>query len=168
MKAELIPNDNWRPAVKIDPVQATLHGLVQTFEKMLHDTPAPDGAIDVRSGSFYVEDTTAIIPLVGTARGAMLVSMPDQVACKAYAAFTGCDCAHVDDDVLDGLKEIVNIAAGAAAARMVPYKVGLGLPTVMSGQKQRLLGNPSAPWHFVPMKSKKFGNFWIAITLEEV
>ena len=146
-----------------DCVEATVH----TYEKMLGCVPTTSGERYTQTGIISVHDVTALIGFNGEGLGSLLVSMSQESAKKTVSKFLYTELTEVDDDVLDGVEEIANIIAGAAAARF-EFKTGLGLPTILLGEKQRIHGNEDAPWWFMKMNTEAFGEFTLGATLKEV
>jgi CheY-specific phosphatase CheX len=68
---------------------------------------------------------------------------------------------------MDAIGEILNIIAGAAAAKL-EGNVDLALPTVMVGKGQQVYSKHSSPWVIIPMKFPNGGKFNIEVTMEEV
>ena len=153
--------------MNFDYLQDCITATVSTYEKMLGTTPVTEGERYSQTGIISVHDVTAIIGFNGDGLGSLLVSMPQENAMKTVSKFLYTELTEVDDDVLDGIEEIANIIAGAAAARF-KFKTGLGLPTILLGEKQRIHGNGEAPWLFISMKTEEFGEFTIGATLKEV
>ena len=96
-----------------------------------------------------------------------MIGMVNDVACKTVGSFLDKEINEVDEDVLDGIGELVNIIAGAAAAKLVDFKIGLGLPTVMAGSSHKMFSDINSPWIIIPMKTEESGEFQLAITMEE-
>jgi chemotaxis protein CheX len=150
-----------------DYLQDCVDATVTTYEKMLGSTPVTVGERYSQTGIINVHDVTALIGFNGEGIGSLLVSMSQENAMKSVSKFLYTELTEVDDDVLDGIEEIANIVAGAAAARF-SFKTGLGLPTILLGEKQRIHGNEDAPWLFITMKTEAFGEFTLGATLKEV
>ena len=153
--------------MNFDYLQDCIDATVFTYEKMLGTAPVTVGERYSQTGIISVHDVTALIGFNGAGLGSLLVSMPQENAIKTVSKFLYTELTEVDDDVLDGIEEFANIIAGAAAARF-KFKTGLGLPTILLGEKQRIHGNEDAPWLFMSMKTEAFGEFTLGATLKEV
>jgi chemotaxis protein CheX len=153
--------------VDFDFITDCVNATQQTYEKMLGDIPAVNSPVITKSGIISVREITALIGFNGVVIGSMLISMNEEEAKRSISRFLGYEITEVDDDLLDGIEEIVNIIAGSAAARF-PVKTGLGLPTVLMGSRQRIHGNTDSPWALTTMKSEALGEFTIGATLKEV
>lgn len=153
--------------MNFDYLQDCMDATVNTYEKMLGNVPVVVGERYTQTGIINVHDVTALIGFNGDGLGSLLISMSQENAMKTISKFLYTELTEVDDDVLDGVEEIANIVAGAAAARF-KFKTGLGLPTILLGEKQRIHGNEDAPWLFITMKTEAFGEFTLGATLKEV
>lgn len=153
--------------MNFDYLHDCIEATVYTYEKMLGNVPVTVGDRYSQTGIISVHDVSAIIGFNGDGLGSLLISMSQENAMKTVSKFLYTDLTEVDDDVLDGIEEIANIIAGSAAARF-KFKTGLGLPTILLGEKQRIHGNEDAPWLFISMKTEAFGEFTLGATLKEV
>ena len=142
-------------------------GAKQTYQKMLGDKPIVIGPTETISGIINVREVTAIIGFTGELIGSMLISMSEESAKKSISQFMGFEINEINDDVLDGVEEIVNIISGVAASRF-PKKTGLGLPTVLVGERQRIHARENSPWILTTMQTEQLGQFTIGATLKEV
>ncbi len=154
--------------MKSEHINPCIEATVDTYKTMLGTIPVRDGKLEVKTGMFPVADVMGVIGLPGKVRGAMMIGMREEVACKTVGMFLEKEIPAIDEDVLDGIGEIINIIAGAAAAKLADYKIGLGLPTVVSGKSHKMFADVNSPWIIIPMKTDKAGEFQVAITMEEV
>jgi len=148
-------------------MQDTVDATAFTYEKMLASNVSTVGEVTTETSMIRVQDITALIGFNGKVIGSMLISMKNDVALKTISKFTMFEQTEIDDDVFDGLEEIVNIIAGAAAARF-KTKAGLGLPTILLGENQRIRGSEESPWKLQTVQSEALGEFLLGITLKEV
>jgi chemotaxis protein CheX len=149
-----------------DFISYVTKGAEVTYQKMLNENLSLGDHTETITGIINVREVTALIGFNGEMVGSMLISMSEDSAQKSISKFLGYEVTEVDDDVLDGVEEIVNIIAGIAAARF-PKKTGLGLPTVLVGEKQRIHGSADTPWVLTTMKTENLGEFTIGVTLKE-
>ena len=152
--------------VKFDFIKDCALATRDTYEKMLREVPEINGPVQTETGLINVREVTALIGFNGDVIGSMLISMSEEKAKQTISKFLGFEITEVDDDVLDGIEEIVNIIAGAAAARF-PKRTLLGLPTVMLGERQRIHGSEDSPWKVTTMETENLGEFTIGATLKE-
>ena len=95
------------------------------------------------------------------------MTMETQTGCEIIGSFLGEEIPDVNADLMDGFGEVLNIIAGAAAAKL-EGQVDLALPTVVVGKGQQIHAKHSTPWIIIPMKFPNGGKFNIEITMEEV
>ncbi|MDR0376139.1 MAG: chemotaxis protein CheX [Treponema sp.] len=79
-------------------------------------------------------DISAVIGLTGEARGAVIVSMQQNLAIKLTDMLTGAPHTKMDDDVADAIGEIVNIIAGNVKQKLEEsMRMIISLPTIIQG-----------------------------------
>jgi len=154
--------------MKSEHINPCIEATVDTYKTMLGSVPVRNGKLEVKTGIFPVADCMGVIGLTGKVRGAMMIGMKEEVACKTVGMFLEKEISSIDADVLDGIGEIINIIAGAAAAKLADFKIGLGLPTVLAGKDHQMFSDINSPWIIIPMKTEEGGEFQVAITMEEV
>ena len=154
--------------MKSEHINPCIEACVDTYKTMLGVTPERAGKLSVMTGMFPVSDVMGIIGLTGKVRGAMMIGMKEVVACKTVERFLEEEQTEVNADVLDAIGEILNIIAGAAAAKLSEFKIGLGLPTVLAGREHKMFADINSPWIIIPMKIDAVGEFDMAVTMEEV
>jgi len=154
-------------SLRSEVVNPFIQASVETFETMCDLVPVRDGKLQMRVGVFGSYDLLGIIGLSGDVRGAVLLTMPIDTGQKLVSEFLGEPVTEVNSDLLDGLGELLNIIAGAAAAKLVGLQVRLALPTVFVGQGQRLSAKESSPWVVIPMQLPGMGPFNVEVSIEE-
>ena len=147
-------------------INPCLEACVETYSAMLDCKPRKEGKVSLLTGMFPVASVIGFIGINGAMRGAMMICMDDNIACKTVSRFLEEEEKEVNADVLDGIGEILNIIAGAAAAKLSQHKIGLGLPTVLCGEEPQMSADIESPWIMIPMKANELGEFSIAITME--
>jgi len=153
--------------INFNYLQDSIDATNFTYEKMLASSVQKVDNESTQTGVIKVSDITALISFNGDVIGSMLISMDEATALKTISKFLMFEQTEVNDDILDGLEEIVNIVAGAAAARF-KAKAGLGLPTILLGENQRIRGSDDSPWKLHKLNADSLGEFLIGITLKEV
>ncbi len=155
--------------MKIEHVNPFVEATVQTFKSMCRVEPVRDGKLEKREAGFMsTYDLLGIIGLSGTVKGAVLMTMDVSTGQKAVGAFLMDEIKEPNADLMDGFGELLNIIAGAAAAKLEGYKVNLAIPTVMIGTNQQMHAKHGSPWVIIPMKFPEWGKFNIEVSLEEV
>ncbi len=145
-----------------------IDATVTTFDTMCGLKALRNGNLTLEQGVFDTFDLLSIVGLSGKVRGAVLLTMPEEVGLSAVSAFLGEELSEVNAELLDALGELVNIIAGAAAAKLEDYEIKLSLPTVLVGRNQAMSGNEQVPWVVIPMRFPEHGEFSIEVSMEEV
>ena len=120
--------------LKLKLANDILAATAETFDTMMESellrlTSLPEDA----DGEDTQKMITAIIGLSGTIALRFVLSVPAATGIRITAKFLETEQEAVNDDVLDALKEVVNIIAGAAAAKASDYDFLLTLPVVLIG-----------------------------------
>ena len=81
-------------------------------------------------------DISAVIGLTGEARGAVVISMKDDLAMKLTAILTGKAHQVIYADVVDAVGEIINIIAGNVKQELEEaFRLVISLPTIIKGKE---------------------------------
>jgi chemotaxis protein CheX len=114
-------------------------------------------------------DISAIIGLTGEARGAVVISMKKELALKITSLLTGSQHDKIDDDVADGIGEIVNIISGNVKKELEDeYRLIISLPTIVQGDWHHIRW-PTAQTRIIciPFALGK-DNFTLSVAIEAV
>ncbi|MCC6537695.1 MAG: chemotaxis protein CheX [Bryobacterales bacterium] len=108
---------------------------------------------------------TATVHFAGESPGAVVIECSSSTACRLAAALTGIDHREADEDVYDGLAEIVNMVGGNLKS-LLHAGCGLSMPTVVNGfdYRQRL---PRARISTRSAFECDWGEVWVTYLLEE-
>lgn len=154
--------------MKIEYVNPFISGAISTFETMCGVTPIREGELELKKEGFVsADDLIGVIGLTGGLKGAVLMTMQTEVGLKLVSAFLMEEITDTNADLMDGFGEILNIIAGAAAAKLEGYNVKLAIPTVVTGQGQQIHSKQNSPWVVIPMKFPEWGPFKIEVSMEE-
>jgi chemotaxis protein CheX len=155
--------------MKIEHVNPFVEATVQTFKSMCRVEPVRDGKLELKdSGFISAYDLLGVIGLSGSVKGAILMTMSLETGMKSVGAFLMDEIKEPNADLMDGFGEILNIIAGAAAAKLEGHKINLAIPTVLIGSNQQLHAKQAAPWIIIPMKFPEWGKFNIEVSMEEL
>ena len=81
-------------------------------------------------------DVSGVIGLTGEARGAVVISMKEDLALRLTSILTGTDHKSLDADVVDAVGEIINIIAGNAKQQLEEdFRLVISLPTIIKGKE---------------------------------
>ena len=115
-------------------------------------------------------DVSGIIGLTGEARGAVVISMREDLAIRLTSILTGTEHKGLDADVVDAVGEIINIIAGNSKQELEEsFKLIISLPTIVKG-KEHCINWPSGQARVIciPFTISDKDSFNLAVALEEV
>ena len=80
-------------------------------------------------------DISAVIGLTGEARGAVVISMKDDLAMRLTGILTGKVHKVLYDEVVDAVGELINIIAGNVKQELEDsFRLVISLPTIVTGK----------------------------------
>lgn len=144
-----------------------IESVNELFSTML-EANISRGTIGVSRGAGNPRDIVAIIGLSGPARGTVALSFPTATALSLVNKLLGLDTHIVDENISDGVAELVNIVAGSAKAKLVGdggAVIDLSLPTVLRGNDFTVDYPSQSMWLEVPFESD-YGAFSLRVTFE--
>ena len=115
-------------------------------------------------------DISAIIGLTGEARGAVVISMKQDLAIKITSILTGMEYDKLDDDVVDAVGELINIIAGNVKQELEEaFRLVISLPTIVRG-KEHSINWPDSQTRVIciPFTLSKTDSFTLSVALEAV
>lgn len=130
--------------------------------------------IEAKMPYFMEKDTTAewdisaIIGLTGEARGAVVISMKQDLAIKLTTILTGLEYTKFDDDVVDAVGEIINIITGNVKQDLEEsFRLVISLPTIVTG-KGHSINWPDSQTRIIciPFTIPENGDFSLSVALE--
>ena len=84
-------------------------------------------------------DISGIIGLTGEARGAVVISMNDDLAIKITGKLTGTVHKVLYDEVVDAVGELINIIAGNVKQELEDsFRLVISLPTIVKGKEHSI------------------------------
>jgi chemotaxis protein CheX len=114
---------------------------------------------------FPTYDISGVIGLSGDAQGSISLSFPETDAIRFVRKMLG-DIEKIDEDEMtDGIGEIVNIIAGNAKQYLTKFNLSISLPSVIIGKKHTLAGQSGSPTIVVPFSSD-LGKFIMEVSLK--
>ena len=153
--------------MKSEYINPFIEATVETYETMCGVVPKRNGELSLQTGIFDTHDLIGMIGLSGNVCGAVLMTSTVDTAKQVVGAFLGEEIKEADGDLLDGFGEILNIIAGAAAAKLNGLNIKLAIPTVILGTNQKLAGQERSPWINIPMCFPEWGKFNVEVSMEE-
>ena len=113
-------------------------------------------------------DISGIIGLTGEARGAVVISLKQELAMKLTSILTGAEYTKMDDDVVDAVGEILNIIAGNVKQELEDaFSLVISLPTIVKG-KEHSINWPDSQTRVIciPFVVLNTDNFILSVALE--
>lgn len=84
-------------------------------------------------------DISGVIGLTGEARGAVVLSLKQDLALAITATLTGREQPALNEDVVDAVGELINIIAGNAKKGLEEsFKLVISLPTIVDGPNHHI------------------------------
>ena len=141
--------------------------VAKTFETLMGIRPrrAQTKTKECAESTFEV---SAIIGISGGGTGGVVLSFPRNVACKAVSLMIDEECVQLDQDVADGVGELVNIISGNAKRDLV--KLGydgllLSLPHVVIGRHRTVWRSKDMPCRITWFEADGLGEFCIEVNI---
>ena len=80
-------------------------------------------------------DISAVIGLTGEARGAMVISLRQDLAIGLTTILTGAQYTSLEPDVIDAVGELINIISGNVKQELEEaFRLVISLPTIVKGK----------------------------------
>jgi chemotaxis protein CheX len=151
-----------------DYVEPFVEVTVGTFSEFVGVEVSPRNPHYLDPEKGFEWDISAVIGLSGVVRGAVIVSMKQDLAIKLTDLLTGTPHTEVDADVVDAVGEINNIIAGNLKPK-VPNgdKIVISIPTIIKGREHSIAW-PSKQTRILCIPHKAFDNdiFHLLVAIE--
>ena len=153
--------------MKAELVNPFIESAQDIFATML-SSEAKRGPVGLSDSEGDKGDLVALIGISGRATGTCALSLPASTALNIVGQLMGSEYETMNDEVTDGIAEVVNMLGGGAKAKMntngaTPME--LSLPTVVSGDNYKVKYPTKTTWLEVPFDSS-LGPFVVRITFE--
>ena len=115
-------------------------------------------------------DISAVIGLTGEARGAVVISMKQELAISLTTILTGIQHESLDRYVVDATGELINIIAGNVKHELEnAFRLVISLPTIVKG-KEHTINWPDSQTRVIciPFTTVNNDNFVLSVALESV
>ncbi len=151
----------------IEHMQPFIQEAIKTFEVMLGVKPE-EKELEMKESPDGTYDISAIIGISGSGTGAVVMSFPKDVACRLVSRMLGEEITEVDQDVFDGVGELVNIITGNAKRGLVKYgfdNLSVSLPNVVVGKHRMVWRSKDMPCLMKRFFSSELGPFCIEVNI---
>jgi chemotaxis protein CheX len=156
-----------RPLMNVDHARPFLLHTAQTLEVMAGVRP-----VEVDMSAMTLEqatyDVSAIIGITGTGTGAIVLSLPADLACKVTGTILNEKHDEVDQDVIDCAGELVNIISGNAKRDLVRFgfaDLHMSLPHVVVGSHRSVWHSRDMPCLRTQFHLSEYGSFSVEVNL---
>lgn len=152
--------------VDVDFFNGCIDATYETFDTMLsvqmvrYKDPADVPVIEDTFNVF------AIIGLTGKVTSRLVLSCTASVALRLSEKFLMEELDSLNEDVLDSMKELINIIAGAAAGNMQQYQLQLSLPVILLGNEADIHSAKGGSTVSVPFFVPECGPIHLEITVD--
>ena len=120
--------------VNIDFIQGFAGATVETFEQMASMKAEPQKPYAKRIGS-SIWGVSGVMGITGDVMGVVVLTLPEEASLKAIGALVGEQYSSINAEIIDGVKEFINIIVGNAKAKLDArgYQFNFSLPKVVVG-----------------------------------
>lgn len=101
----------------------------------------------LKTDNILIGDISGIMGLSGQVSGSIIVSFVKEAACKVVGNMLGTQPTELDDEVKDGIQEIVNLIAGQAKTMLenTDYHFQVSIPTCIIGKNHQVNHKKGVP-----------------------
>jgi chemotaxis protein CheX len=153
--------------MEVEHMQPFVDETINTCEVMLGIKPETK-ELETKDSTDGTYDISAIIGISGSGAGGVVMSFPEDVACKLVSKMLGEDLTELDQDVCDGIGELVNIITGNAKRGLVKFgyeNLSLSLPNVVVGKHRTVWRTKDMPCLMKRFFSSDLGSFSIELNI---
>lgn len=134
--------------MKVDAnlINPFIKATTTAMEMMAMCKPERKG-IELKKDNVLVGDISGIMGLSGDVSGAIVVSFVKETACKVVGNMLGTTYTEINDEVKDGIQEIVNLIAGQAKTMLADteYHFQISIPTCIIGKNHQVNHKKGVP-----------------------
>jgi len=144
-------------------IESTLRSL-----DMMASIQAEKAGLELKEDLITTYDVSAIIGLTGETSGSIIISMPEQLACKIASNMLMEEITTLNKNVEDAIGEIGNIVVGDARRSLIQdgHQLSISIPTVVIGVGHRISRSGDVPCIAIPFTTE-FGDFEVNVGLRE-
>ncbi|MHC5057193.1 MAG: chemotaxis protein CheX [Planctomycetota bacterium] len=153
--------------MEVQHMQPFVEETINTFEVMLGIKPEAK-ELETKDSTDGTYDISAIIGISGSGAGGVVMSFPEDVACKLVSRMLGEEITELNQDVSDGIGELVNIITGNSKRGLVKFgfeDLSLSLPNVVIGKHRTVWRSKDMPCLMKRFFSSDLGPFCIELNV---
>ncbi len=151
----------------VEHMQPFIQETINTFEVMLGVKPEAKD-LETKESTDSTYDISAIIGITGSGAGGVVLSFPEDVACRVVSRMLGEKLTELNQDVSDGIGELVNIISGNAKRGLVKHgfnDLSLSLPNVVIGKHRTVWRSKDMPCLMKRFFSSDLGPFCVEVNI---
>ena len=137
----------------------------QTCFTTMMSTDVHPGTPSLKTHPYPSYDISGVIGLSGDAQGSISLSFPKDDAENFVKLMLSNPPMLNEEELSDGIGEIVNIIAGNAKQHLTNFNLSISLPNVIIGKKHILAGQSGSPTIVVPFSGEQ-GKFAMEVSLK--
>ncbi|MDR0623796.1 MAG: chemotaxis protein CheX [Treponema sp.] len=151
-------------------IQPFIDVCINVFREFLGCDLVVERPYFIDSNSVDEWDVSAVIGLTGEARGAVVISMKQDLALRLTDMLTQSKHYALDDEVADAIGEIINIIAGNAKKGLEEaFRLVISLPTIIEGKKHLIKWpNNQVRIICIPFLIFEKESFFLSVAIEAV
>lgn len=154
--------------MKPELMRPFVEGTVEVFDSMLQ-IRLRENEVEVKNISEGTFDYSAVIGLTGSAAGSFVLSTPRETARRIVGRLLGGAEDVAEQDIVDGLGEVINIAAGQACRKLGQGGIEgiyLSLPAVVIGRHRVVWPSRDLPCLLMRFFDSDLGALSIEVNLQ--
>lgn len=149
-------------------IKPFIEATQNVFENFFNIRPEPGKPFILDETGSAVGDISAVIGIGGESRGAVVISMGEDMACQLSSIVTASSISEYDENVVDTVGEVVNIIAGNAKQGLEDYRLVISLPSVIRGKEHQIAWpGKNCPIIAIPFEIPA-GKMQLAVGLENI
>jgi chemotaxis protein CheX len=132
--------------VDVNLINPFIAATVNAMEMMAMAKPVRK-KVYVKTDNILIGDISGIMGLSGEVSGSIIISFGQGSACKLVGNMLGTTYNDINDDVKDGIQEIVNLVAGQAKTMLsdTEYHFQVSIPTCVIGANHQVNHKKGVP-----------------------
>lgn len=132
--------------VDVSLINPFIAATTNAMEMMAMVKPARK-KVYLKTDNVLIGDISGIMGLSGDVNGSIIVSFQKPTACKVIGNMLGTEFTDINDEVKDGIQEIVNLVAGQAKTMLADteYHFNISIPTCIIGSNHQVNHKKGVP-----------------------
>jgi chemotaxis protein CheX len=153
--------------LEVDHVRPFIYQTINTFDLMIGARPQ-EMDMASKDGEAPTHEVSAFIGLSGSGIGGVVLSFPSSVACTVVSRMLDEEYTEVNQDVADGVGELVNIITGNAKRDLVKYgyrDLHVSLPHLIVGEHRTIWRSQDLPCLLTRFFTTDIGPFALEVNI---